>query len=45
VLFSVLILLVGRDAIAFLMHDAAIRALAEAMLPFCAAIPTIGVAS
>lgn len=45
VLFSVLILLVGRDAVAFLTHDAAIRALAGAMLPLCAAIPTVGVAS
>ncbi len=44
-LFSALILLVGRDAIAFLTHDAAIRALANAMLPFCAAIPVVGMAS
>jgi len=45
VLFSVLILVVGGDAIAFLTRDAAIRAQAVAMLPFCAAIPTLGVAS
>lgn len=44
-LFSVAILLVGRDAIAFLTHDAAIRAVANAMLPFCAAVPLVGVAS
>ncbi|NKJ43087.1 MATE family efflux transporter [Novosphingobium sp. SG720] len=45
VLFSVLILIFGNDAIAFLTPDAAIRASAEAMLPLCAAIPTVGVAS
>ena len=44
-LFSALIFLLGRYAIAFLTHDAAIRALANAMLPFCAAIPVVGVAS
>jgi len=45
VLFAAGILLVGRDAIAFLTPDPAIRALAGAMLPFCAAAPLVGMAS
>lgn len=44
-LFSLAILALGGDAIAFLTHDAAIRALAHAMLPYCAAVPLVGVAS
>lgn len=44
-LFTLLIMLVGRGAIAWLTHDPAIRAMAGAMLPYCAAIPTVGVGS
>lgn len=44
-LFSMLILATGGPAIAFLTHDPATAALARAMLPFCAAVPLIGVPS
>lgn len=44
-LFSLAILALGDAVIAFLTHDAAIRAQAHAMLPYCAAVPVVGVAS
>jgi multidrug resistance protein, MATE family len=44
-LFAALILATGHAAIAFLTHDPATRALAALMLPFCAAVPLVGVPS
>jgi MATE family multidrug resistance protein len=42
-LFSGLILAVGHQAIGLFTNDPATRALAQEMLPFCAAVPLIGV--